>query len=293
MWARDHYPISLFVVVAFVIMGCATLESGSATQICPLPACSDWKYRRFEHNRIPVIGFHKPGRSPGRLIVYIEGDGNAWRSRSQISGDPTPDDPLALRLALRDPAPGLLYLARPCQYVGKKIIASCAPSLWANARYSLKVIEAMNRAITASKPSPENRLKLVGYSGGGVIASLVASRRLDVDELITVAAPLDTAAWTNHHRVSSLKGSLNPSDRQPVNRKTREFHFHGERDLVVPPGLIERYRQKTALANVHFHTVSQFDHQCCWVRDWLNLLTMIRGRAVHKKWIPFPSKERF
>ena len=92
----------------------------------------------------------------------------------------------------------------------------------------------------------------------------------------TVAAPLDTAAWTNHHRVSSLKGSLNPSERQPVNRKTREFHFHGERDLVVPPGLIERYRQKTSLANVHFHTVSRFDHQCCWVRGWQNLLSMVR-----------------
>ena len=275
MWARGRYSIFSFIAV-FVVMGCATLESSGPTQICPLPACSDWKFRRFVHEGIPIISFHKPGRLPGRMVVYIEGDGNAWRSRSRVSRDPTPDDPVALRLALRDPAPGVLYLARPCQYVGREFIAGCDPSLWTTGRYSPDVIEAMDRAITDSKPTLEDRLTLVGYSGGGVIASLVASRRLDVDELVTVAAPLDTAAWTNHHRVSSLKGSLNPSERQPVNRKTREFHFHGEQDLIVPPGLIERYRQKTSLANVHFHTVSQFDHQCCWVRDWQNLLSMVR-----------------
>ena len=265
-----------------MMIGCTALGYKGASGICPLPACSDWKYRRFIHNGIPVIGFQKPGRRLGRMVVYIEGDGNAWRSRSRVSSDPTPDDPVALRLGLRDPDPGVLYLARPCQYVGRKFIASCNPSLWTAARYSLEVIEAMDRAISASKLSTEERLTLVGYSGGGVIATLVASRRLDVDELVTIAAPLDIVAWTNHHRVSPLKDSLNPSERGPVYGTTREFHFHGGRDLVVPPAVIERYRLQASRANVHFFTISEFEHQCCWVRDWPKFLSMVRKRKMHK-----------
>lgn len=278
MWARDYYYISLFVTVVFAVMGCATLESGGATQICPLPACSDWKQRRYVYDRIPIIGFHKPGRSPGRLVVYIEGDGNAWRSRSRISSDPTPDDPVALRLAMHDPNPEVLYLARPCQYVERRLISGCDPSLWTTGRYSPKVIEAIDRAITDSKRSPEIHLTLVGYSGGGVIATLVASRRDDVDELITVVAPLDIMAWTSHHRVSPLKSSLNPSERKPARRRAREYHFHGGRDLVVPPVVIERYRKQTSRSSVQLFTIPKFDHKCCWVRDWPKILSMLRKR---------------
>ncbi len=272
-----------FIVLACVMMGCATSEYEGASGICPLPACSDWKYKQFAHEGIPIIGFHKPGRSPGSIVVYIEGDGNAWLSRSQVSSDPTPDDPVALRLALRVPDPGVLYLARPCQYVGSKLITSCDSSLWTTGRYSPEVIEAMDRAITDSKLSSEDRLTLVGYSGGGVIATLVASRRMDVDELVTVAAPLDISAWANHHQVSPLKDSLNPSEHVPALGLSREFHFHGGRDLVVPPAVMKRYRQRVSRANVHFFSVPEFDHQCCWVRDWPKLLAMIRKRAVHMK----------
>ena len=280
---KRRYSQVFLVVLACMTIGCTALGYKGAAGICPLPACSDWKYRHFIHNGIPVIGFQKPGRRLGRMVVYIEGDGNAWRSRSRVSSDPTPDDPVALRLGLRDPDPGVLYLARPCQYVGRKFIASCNPSLWTAARYSLEVIEAMGRAISASKLSAEDRLTLVGYSGGGVIATLVASRRLDVDELVTIAAPLDIVAWTSYHRVSPLKDSLNPSEREPVYGTTREFHFHGGRDLVVPPAVIERYRLQASRANVHFFTVSEFDHKCCWVRDWPKFLSMVRNRTVHSE----------
>ncbi len=272
-----------FIVIACVTMGCATSEYEGVSGTCPLTACSDWKFRRYAYDRIPIIGFHKLGRSPGRMVVYIEGDGNAWLSRSRISSDPTPDDPVALRLALRDPDPGVLYLARPCQYVGSKLITSCDSSLWTTGRYSPEVIEAMDRAITDSKLSSEDRLTLVGYSGGGVIATLVASRRMDVDELVTVAAPLDISAWANHHRVSPLKDSLNPSEHVPALGSSREFHFHGGRDLVVPPAIMKRYHRRVSRANVHFFSVPEFDHKCCWVRDWPKLLAMIRKRAGHMK----------
>lgn len=281
MWARGRYSQVFFIVVASAVMGCATLEYEVTPGTCPLPACSHWEYRRFGREGIPIIGFHKPDHRRDYLVVYIEGDGSAWRSRSRVSSDPTPDDPVALRLALRDPAPGVLYLARPCQYVSGKLIASCDPALWTSARFSREVIDAMDHAITASKLSPEERLTLVGYSGGGVVATLLASRRRDVDELVTVAAPLDIVAWTNYHQVSPLKDSLTPSEREPGYGTIREFHFHGGKDLVVPPVVIGRYRRQMSRANVHFVTVPEFQHRCCWTRDWPKLLSVIRKRTVH------------
>ena len=58
-------------------------------------------------------------RIGGRLHVYLEGDGQAFVSQGgYASSDPTPRNPLALRLAIQDnSANAVVYLARPCQYV--------------------------------------------------------------------------------------------------------------------------------------------------------------------------------
>ncbi len=50
------------------------------------------------------------------MVVYIEGDGRAYVNRRTPSNDPTPGNPMALRLALADPSLRVLYLGRPCQY---------------------------------------------------------------------------------------------------------------------------------------------------------------------------------
>jgi hypothetical protein len=131
-------------------------------------------------------------------------------------------------------------------------------------------------------PLPRSLLKCAwhwsGIPAGGVIATLVASHRADVKELVTVAAPIDTAAWTTYHRVSPLEGSLNPLEHAPPHMLPREFHFHGSRDEVVPPVALERYRLQRSGENARFVTVRDFDHRCCWVRDWIRLLAMIRNR---------------
>ncbi|MEX2353586.1 MAG: alpha/beta hydrolase, partial [Gammaproteobacteria bacterium] len=50
-------------------------------------------------------------------VVYIEGDGRAYVSRHRVSADPVPRNPLAFRLAVVDPSPAVIYIARPCQFV--------------------------------------------------------------------------------------------------------------------------------------------------------------------------------
>ncbi len=53
-------------------------------------------------------------------------------------------------------------------------------------------------------------LTVVGYSGGGAIAALLAAERDDIDRLVTVADNLDYRAWTSKNRMKPLKGSLSP-----------------------------------------------------------------------------------
>ena len=269
--------IASIIALGWVVAGCSMLEPSTASGICPEPACADWEFLPFSHQGTPLVGFRKPGvANSGRQVVYIEGDGKGWRSRSRLSKDPTPAAPVGLRLALQDSRPGLIYLARPCQYVRPELLERCQPSLWSSARYSEHVVEAMNRAVTAAKHAQSDRLTLVGYSGGGVIATLLASRRSDVDRLVTVAAPLDTKIWVEHHRVSPLTESLNPRTSATAG-SAREFHFHGKRDQIVPPEVIKPYIRQAARAGVRFFTLAEYDHNCCWVRDWPALLAMAEG----------------
>ena len=54
---------------------------------------------------------------PGPLFVYVEGDGLACLDARTPSSDPTPADPVALRLAAADPGAAVLYIGRPCQFL--------------------------------------------------------------------------------------------------------------------------------------------------------------------------------
>ena len=63
-------------------------------------------------------------------------------------------------------------------------------------------VDALKRDAGAAK------VILVGYSGGGAIAVLLAARRLDVAGVITVSADLDLAYWTQRDGLAPLSGSL-------------------------------------------------------------------------------------
>ncbi|MDA7087445.1 hypothetical protein PH586_13715 [Pseudomonas sp. SA3-5] len=139
--------------------------------------------RGWERLTLPAGDFELIGYAPARirageeLTVYIEGDGFAWASSTRPSRDPTPRSPLALQLALAQPAGNAAYLARPCQY-GDAQASDCSPRYWTDARFAEQVIAATDRALDALKARfAAQRLVLVGYSGGGAVASLVAARR--------------------------------------------------------------------------------------------------------------------
>ncbi len=211
------------------------------------------------------------GQQPA-LHVYLEGDGRAWKSRSRLSADPTPRAPIGLRLAEADSEADVLYIARPCQYLLRRALRKCDPAFWSSHRYADSVVAALNAAvdrIRLTRSTAKRRLTMIGYSGGGALAVLVAARRNDVAKLITVAANLDTLAWTRAHGVSPLSGSLNPVQFAAQVASIPQRHFVGERDKIVAPEIVQGF--VSAIPNptdAKAVVVPDYTHECCWQENW-------------------------
>jgi pimeloyl-ACP methyl ester carboxylesterase len=240
-----------------------------------------WRHERVDAGKFSLTAFHKGlEREAGELVVYIEGDGDAWRNRFTLARDPTPRNPLALKLALRDPAPAVAYLARPCQHTTDETRRGCHPAYWSSHRYAEAVIAAMNAAVDHLKDkAAAASVALVGFSGGGAVAALVAARRDDVSYLLTVAGNLDHAAWTAHHELAPLGGSLNPADAAADLRALPQVHFVGADDEIVPRQIAAGYLARLGSgAPARLISVPDADHDCCWVEAWPDLLGRYRPR---------------
>jgi dienelactone hydrolase len=210
------------------------------------------------------------GPGTNRLTVYIESDGAPWRFADEPPSDPTPLKPVVLSMAIADPSASVAYLGRPCQYLAEAELRKCDPQLWMRGRFRDEAVSAMSTAVDGIKRSyGAAQVNLVGYSGGGAMAALIAARRSDVSCLVTIAAPLDTNAWTDAVRVSRLDGSLNPADQADRLRNVRQTHFRGLRDKLVPPATAQRFLERVTGATVI--DKEKFDHQCCWSDEWKEL----------------------
>ncbi len=220
-----------------------------------------------------VVFCNRPRSADGaRLHVYIDGDGSPWIAERWIARDPTPRNPLMLRLMALDPDRSV-YLGRPC-YNGLADSPECHPVLWTHGRYSEAVVDSMEQAlrrILGGRGAAE--VSFVGYSGGGTLAMLLAERFEETHAVLTVAGNLDVAAWAAYHNYSELSGSLDPARRPPLAPGIRQLHVVGGRDRVVPPKLIGAVvaRQPGATMKVY----ENFDHVCCWEEIWPRLLRRI------------------
>ena len=204
-----------------------------------------------------------------RLHVYLEGDGIPWLA-GLPTRDPTPRRPLALELMAQDPVASA-YLGRPC-YHGLGDEPSCPDALWTSARYSETVLASMVAAvqrILASEGVEE--VVWFGYSGGGTLAVLLASRVPQSVAVITVAANLDIDAWTDLHGDLRLVGSLNPARQPPLPDRVVQIHYAGGRDRLVPAEIIRR----GITGRGRLVVVPEFDHVCCWASRWPRMLSEV------------------
>lgn len=200
------------------------------------------------------------------LRAYIEGDGRAWLTRRRASSDPTPHDPSSFALAAADASVAVAYLARPCQFTEGGERRNCYPPFWTSARFSEPVINDMSATLdSVMQASGAHRLELVGFSGGGAVALLVAARRDDIDLVVTVAGNLDHAFWTAHHHVSPLRDSLNPADFAVRLQGVSQIHIVSDDDDVIPPTVARSYLGRMGdQSRVRIVTVHGLEHTDNW-----------------------------
>ena len=178
---------------------------------------------------------------------------------------------------MQDPGPAVLYLARPCQYQPRPLPPACDVSVWTSHRYSETVITAMNAAIT-EVAAEFDKVALVGYSGGGSVAALVAARRQDVAWMMTIAANLDHRAWTELHRVSPLTGSLNAADIAQAVENIPQMHLVGGHDKIAPLAIIQSFMDRMSdESRAQMKVEPGFDHYCCWEQRWPELMERVAG----------------
>lgn len=207
----------------------------------------------------------------GIAHIYIEGEGpDALR-------DSTPLNPVALHLASKDKAENVIYIARPCQYTGMISPAEiCDSSYWNESSFSQTVLDAYNKALDDIAMRYDiNNFDLIGYSGGGAIATLLAAQREDVTSLRTVAGILDHEAYTQTTQREPLVDSLNPASKAVALNKMPQYHFIGGRDDKVPPAILHSYLQSIPPSKcVQTMLIQEAEHDKGWVDKWPELLEL-------------------
>ncbi len=277
LFSSPAFSLRLLTLLPWLmISGCATrdIESWSQSlEVVPVRVDSqplalmtvrNHAFMALETDRVTDV---KAGELPA-VHVYIEGDGQAYLRPNLPSDDPTPNEPVALQLMANDPAPAL-WLARPCQYLRP---VACTPALWTLERYGDATIESLHDAIKR-EVADDQPLILIGHSGGGTLAMLLAPRIKAVKAVVTVAGNINVGRWTQHHRYTPLTGSRDPARESSLPPTITQIHWVGGKDTNIPAQwAIESSQGTEGLVLL----APDAGHVCCWAQTWPDQLRIVQ-----------------
>ena len=214
----------------------------------------------FEH-----FVFSKDFKHTSHLHIYIGGDGSPWSTPTLINIDPTSAKAVLLNLMSLDTYPSL-FVGRPCYHsYGKG--KNCSNRWWTSHRYSAKVVTSMKQVIRQLIDKHRTpSLSLIGFSGGGTLAMLLAHDIPQVKHVVTINGNLDIDYWTNKHGYSPLVGSINPADLPALPESILKIHLLGADDKIIDAQHI-----KSTFAdrkNTEVIIYPKFTHHCCWADVW-------------------------
>ena len=221
-------------LILFFVSGCASL-----------PNPEGFTFQTVKTGTFDIAVWSRITPPADTVKVFIEGDGLAWVSSTRPSLDPTPRNSLVLKWAQKT-AGNVAYMARPCQYVTS---GKCDIPFWTNARFAPEAVDALDDALKSLiKRYNLKKVELIGYSGGGAMAVLLAQRNQGkVSKLTTVAGVLNHADWTAHFGDSPLDGSINAFYALKEISQIPQIHYAGGKDDVVPVKLSEKWAGKETL----------------------------------------------
>jgi hypothetical protein len=222
-----------------------------------------------------IMSYQKITNPEKPINIYIEGDGFAWASAGRLSSNPTPRNPVALKLASLDKSANVVYLARPCQYVNLDEETLCQNKYWHGSKYSKLVVDSINQAVDEVRKNAKISLNLIGFSGGGAIVAILGAVRSDVASIRTVAGNLDHEAFNKYHGVDMLDDSLNAVDFVGKLKNIPQEYLSGSDDKIVPPFIAEDFAKKVNSENgcVKVKTLENVSHEHGWEIYWQKLIS--------------------
>lgn len=207
-----------------------------------------------------------------QLHVYIGGDGQPWLNNRYRSKDPTTRRMTTLGLMSLDEGPAI-YMGRPCYHVAG-VGRGCSDQWWTSHRYSKIVVNDMHYVLSNYiADHGVQSLTIIGFSGGGALAMLLAPLIKETATLITISGNLDTDAWGRRHNFTPLFNSLNPAHQPEIRNNIRKIHLVGMQDKNIPVDvIISRFENQQ---NTEIIRYPSFTHHCCWQAIWLDILNQI------------------
>ncbi|HJK87765.1 MAG TPA: alpha/beta hydrolase [Candidatus Megaira endosymbiont of Hartmannula sinica] len=285
--------ITKFIIILQIsLISCS--KKGFNRQINIHSSKHNFKKELIQTKDFVLTSYQKITDKEKPIIFYIEGDGRAFNRHGQITKNPTPKHNTLFTLATIDKKENIVYLARPCQYTDISLNPICNNNLyWSNGRLSEKVISNINQAIkiirnAVNSEKQTNRFSLVGFSGGGGVAILIAAQNPNiVKDIITIAGNLNHVKFNKYHKVSPMDKSLNPIDYSNIIKNIPQIHLSGGKDFIVPKFIAEEFTNKTNYTNKKNnklicakHIISKQSTHSNWSKYWEQNLEKLREEKL-------------
>lgn len=255
---------------AFFLIGCVS-EQTRLDLALNIAAKHEFSTQTIS-GELPIQIFYKNYFSK-HAVIYLEGDGLVINKYGEVALNPTPTDPMALRLASIDERPiSKIVVNRPFQYIAvnkNRSPENLTSKYWTTARYSNEVIQAILVIIkTYQQLFRFDTIEIVAYSGGAAVALLLAPELNHLTRIVSFAGNLDHVSWTRYHDTQPLIHSLDPLQNIDAIVKVPQIHFVGTDDDNTTLDLAHYYQQQLASNNVKIVPVSRFSHDSDWPQIW-------------------------
>ena len=258
-----------------LLAGCLTMYPPMREETAKRIAMPVFMYHRtIDSQPFQIRAFERVHAEGEIAHLYIAEGNGPWRTQTDAL-DPTPKNPVSLKLASEDGSPNVIYLGQPCQYMKAFEGTQCDKKYWTTHNFSPEVLDAYNSAIDEIKRRyriPE--FHIIGHDTGGTIASLIAAERGDILSLRTVAGVLDTETYAKIQGFTPSDDSANPADLAEKLQYVPQRHFIGRDDLEVTSAVHHKYALKINNDNcMNVSFVDNASHDEGWQSRWPSMLS--------------------
>jgi hypothetical protein len=258
------------ILLYMLISSCTSTLSSRIEEADKVAIINKFEKKLVQAGDFVITTYQRISDKNGHYVFYVEGDGSITSGNYTIADNPTPSKVMLFNLATLDTRPNVVYIARPCQYTPVTLNPKCISIYWTDKRLAEEVVQSINIVIdTINNGTPAS---LIGFSGGGGIVVLVATRNKNIKDIITIAGNLDIDYFSKYHKVYALKESLNPIDYVAQIRNIPQLHVVGSQDQIVPSTIMNLYVKAIDSNCVQQKIFPNVTHTKGWDKVWRDIL---------------------